>query len=134
MSVIFAIDHCSVLVRDLERALDFYRNVLELPINSARPDIGFPGAWLHVGNQSIHLLELPNPDPVEERPAHAGRDRHVALLVRELAAVQTRLERHGVPYTHSRSGRAALFCRDPDGNGIELIQYDPATMRPDDQP
>jgi len=27
-----------------------------------------------------------------------------------------------VPYTLSRSGRRALFCRDPDGNAIELVE------------
>ena len=28
----------------------------------------------------------------------------------------------GVVYTMSKSGRAALFCRDPDGNGIEFME------------
>jgi glyoxylase I family protein len=26
-----------------------------------------------------------------------------------------------IAYTLSRSGRAALFCRDPDGNALEFI-------------
>jgi len=68
------------------------------------------------------LLELPNPDPSDGRPAHGGRDRHVALTVRDVAATAAALERAGVGYTRSRSGRPALFCRDPDGNALELVE------------
>lgn len=112
--------HVSLLVADTGRALRFYRDVLGLPL-AARPDLGFPGAWLGVGDKQIHLLELPNPDPTAGRPAHAGRDRHVALCFDDLALVRAALERANIAYTASRSGRAALFCRDPDGNGIELL-------------
>jgi glyoxylase I family protein len=94
-----------------------------MELDAARPNLGFPGAWLWVGNgQQIHLLELPDPDAGQERPDHAGRDRHTALRVSGLDAVRERLDRHGIAYTLSRSGRRALFCRDPDGNGIELIE------------
>lgn len=55
------------------------------------------------------------------RPEHGGRDRHVALSCPDLDGLIARLEVAGIPYTRSRSGRAALFCRDPDGNAIELI-------------
>lgn len=95
--------------------------VLGLTLNPERPDLGYPGAWLCVGGQEIHLLELPNPDPVQGRPVHAGRDRHSALVVHDLAPLQQALEREGIPYTLSRSGRRALFCRDPDGNAWEFI-------------
>lgn len=30
----------------------------------------------------------------------------------------------GIPYTMSRSGRAALFTRDPDANALEFVQVD----------
>lgn len=120
MSTFVAIHHASLLVSDTRRALVFYRDVLGLePVD--RPDLGFPGAWLGVGAQQIHLLELPNPDPAAGRPAHGGRDRHVALLARDIAAIRGRLDAAGIPYRLSRSGRDALFCRDPDGNTLEII-------------
>lgn len=113
--------HVSLLVGDTARALAFYHDVLGLPL-CARPDLGFPGAWLAVGGRQIHLLELPNPDPTEGRPAHGGRDRHVAFAVGDINQLELALEKAGVPFTRSRSGRAALFCRDPDGNALEFVQ------------
>jgi glyoxylase I family protein len=116
------IAHASVLVADTEQALRFYCGVLGMRVLSERPDLGYPGAWLRVGEQQIHLLELPNPDPSTGRADHGGRDRHVALWVSDVAALRTVLDRVGWPYTESRSGRAAVFCRDPDGNALELIE------------
>lgn len=113
--------HVSVIVADTERALGFYVGVLGLEVDDARPDLGYPGAWLAVGDHQIHLLELPNPDPVTGRPAHGGRDRHLAMRVDDFDAIQQKLEAAGIGFTLSRSGRAALFCRDPDGNAIELL-------------
>jgi glyoxylase I family protein len=114
------IHHASLLVADTRRALDFYRGVLGME-TVARPDLGFPGAWLAVGQQQIHLLELPNPDPVTGRPDHGGRDRHVAILTTDLDALVHRLASNRVPFSRSKSGRSALFCRDPDGNTLEII-------------
>jgi glyoxylase I family protein len=115
--------HVSLLVTDTARALDFYCGLLGLEIEHDRPDLGFPGAWLKLGDNQIHLLELPNPDPAEGRPGHGGRDRHTALQVDNFELLRKRLEAAGIPYTLSRSGRRALFCRDPDGNAIELIGH-----------
>lgn len=114
--------HVSLIVADTSRALQFYRDVLGLELEDSRPDLGFPGAWLRLGDHQIHLLELENPDPVKDRPAHGGRDRHTAVSVTDLRPVLTRLDEAGIAYTMSRSGRRALFCRDPDGNAWELIE------------
>ncbi|WP_462320793.1 VOC family protein [Halochromatium sp.] len=122
MHQIQAIHHVSLIVADTERALRFYRDLLGLEVDPGRPDLGFPGAWLRIGSQQIHLLELANPDPVNARPAHGGRDRHLAALVSDLDAVAAALDAAQVPYTLSRSGRRALFTRDPDANALELIE------------
>ncbi len=114
--------HVSLLVADTARAVDFYTGVLGLEIDPDRPELDFPGAWLRVGERQIHLLELSSPDPVNGRPAHGGRDRHVAFLVDDLDSYIQRLEKRGLAFTLSRSGRRALFCRDPDGNACELIE------------
>lgn len=117
------IAHVSLIVRDTERALRFYREVFDLRVNQARPDLGYPGAWLELDGADLHLLEVPNPDPIAGRPVHGGRDRHTAVFVADLAVLRARLERAGIAYTASRSGRAAIFCRDPDGNAWEIIEH-----------
>jgi len=114
--------HASVIVSDTAKALEFYCGVMGMEIAERPKSMSFPGAWLQVGAQQIHLLELPNPDPVTRRPAHGGRDRHVALGIADLGALAARLESAGVRFTVSRSGRRALFCRDPDGNALELVE------------
>jgi len=117
-----SIHHVSVLVADTDRALRFYRDTLGLGVDPARPDLGYPGAWLTVGTQQLHLLELPSVDPTTGRPAHGGRDRHCAFTIQNLDALRARLDIARVTYTLSKSGRRALFCRDPDGNALEFIE------------
>lgn len=117
----FTLHHASLIVSDTTASLTFYRDVLGMQ-QTDRPDLGFPGAWLQLGAQQIHLLELENPDPITGRPEHGGRDRHIALSVQELEPVRDVLDKNGVTYTLSKSGRKALFCRDPDGNALEVLQ------------
>jgi glyoxylase I family protein len=119
---VLALNHVSLLVRDTARALDFYHGLLGLPVDASRPDLGFPGAFLDAGNAQIHLLELAQPTVQDAAARHGGRDQHVALEVLDLDAVVTLLDGAGIAYTLSRSGRRALFCRDPDGNAVELVE------------
>jgi len=114
--------HNSFIVKHTQTALDFYQGVLGLTVDDSRPELGFPGAWLKIGSQQIHLLELPNPDPTTGRPVHGGRDRHVALAVNNIDLLQQKLEQAGLEFTRSKSGRKALFTRDPDGNALEFIE------------
>ena len=122
MVEICGILHTSFLVADLDRALEFYHGVLGLELDPDRPDMDYPGAWLQIQAQQIHLLQLPNPDPTDDRPQHGGRDRHVAFEIRNLDELVTKLETAGITYSLSRSGRQAMFCRDPDGNALEFIE------------
>lgn len=122
MSNIRAIHHASVIVSDTQQSLAFYQNILGLEVDASRPDLGYPGAWLKIGDQQLHLLELPNPDPVTGRPQHGGRDRHLAVSVQSLDQLIAKLQQYQIEYTLSRSGRRALFCRDPDGNALECIE------------
>lgn len=115
------IHHASLIVSDTEKSLQFYRDVLGME-PTERPPLPFPGAWLKLGDQQIHLLELDNPDPTTGRPAHGGRDRHVAMYCNSVDALKQALDEAGIAYTTSISGRKALFCRDRDGNALEFIE------------
>lgn len=114
--------HASLIVNNISTAVDFYQQCLGFSIDHDRPNLGFPGAWLHSGEFELHLLEVANPDPTQNRPAHGGRDRHLAFAVSSLDRLINKLDHHQVQYTLSQSGRRALFCRDPDGNALEFVE------------
>ena len=123
MAEIKALLHAGLLVSDLARARQFYETVIGLEPIADRPELPYPGEWYGLGGgQQLHLMGLPNPDAASIRPEHGGRDRHVAFAVSDLAALRARLDAAGVCYTVSKSGRAALFCRDPDANTLEFVE------------
>lgn len=115
------IAHSSLLVSHLEDSLVFYCDILGMTLDPVRPDLGYPGAWINIGNQQIHLLQLPNPDSIENRPEHGGRDRHTAISVDGFDELKQTLVSANIDITMSKSGRRAIFCRDPDGNALEFI-------------
>ena len=114
--------HASFLVSDLSTSRKFYEEILGLSPSASRPQMPYDGVWYDIGAQQIHLIALPNPDADRIGPEHGGRDRHAALLVEDLHGLKTILDAAGVRYTDSRSGRPALFCRDPEGNALEFIE------------
>jgi catechol 2,3-dioxygenase-like lactoylglutathione lyase family enzyme len=122
--MIKSIAHTSFLVADVKQSLVFYCDVLQMHLNETRPDFAFDGAWIDISDsgQQIHLMQLPNPDSAEGRPEHGGRDKHVALVVEDIAKLEQRLINADVMFTKSKSGRAAFFCRDPDGNALEFAE------------
>jgi catechol 2,3-dioxygenase-like lactoylglutathione lyase family enzyme len=120
--MITGILHATFLTSDLDKSRAFYEGVLGLHPDPHRPKMGYDGLWYEVApNQQIHLMLLPDPEAGLQRPAHGGRDRHVALSVGDFSELIERFERAGIAYTLSSSGRRALFCRDPDGNALEFI-------------
>ncbi|ESR64761.1 VOC domain-containing protein [Citrus sinensis] len=123
---VVSVHHVGILCENLERSLEFYQNILGLEINEARPHDKLPyrGAWLWVGAEMIHLMELPNPDPLSGRPEHGGRDRHTCIAIRDVSKLKMILDKAGISYTLSKSGRPAIFTRDPDANALEFTQVD----------
>lgn len=116
--------HASLLISDVARSRAFYEGLLGLTPSGGRPNLGFEGIWYDLGACQIHLICQPNPDPVNGRPEHGGRDRHTALGVVGWPDLLARLDAAKMAYTLSQSGRKALFIRDPDGNALELVCLD----------
>jgi len=116
-----AIQHTSLVVTDLQRSLSFYCGTLGME-QCARPPLSFPGAWLQLGAQQIHLLNVPPLTHTVPPDRTCSRDTHIAILVDNLPQLIKQLEQAGVGIEKSSSGRAAIFCRDPDGNALEFIE------------
>lgn len=120
---ITALLHAGFLVSDLSAARVFYETVLGLKPMPDRPVLPYPGLWYALNDQQqLHLMQLSNPDADSLRPEHGGRDRHIALAITRLDTLISRLESFGIRYTLSKSGRPALFCRDPDDNTLEFVE------------
>jgi catechol 2,3-dioxygenase-like lactoylglutathione lyase family enzyme len=120
--MITGILHTTFITSDLAKSRAFYEGLLGLRPDPKRPQMSFDGVWYDVApGQQIHLMLLPDPEAGLQRPAHGGRDRHVAFGVNDLPQLMVRLDAAGVIYSVSQSGRRAVFCRDPDQNALEFI-------------
>jgi glyoxylase I family protein len=112
--------HTAVLVSDLERAEQFYGEVLGL--QKVDRVLKYPGAWYQIGDYQIHLIVDSTFQPSLHNAEKWGRNRHIAFAVADLDAVKEKLSALGYTMQLSASGRAALFTQDPDGNVIEIGQ------------
>ncbi len=112
--------HTGIIVADIARSRAFYEGMLGLVPSDKRPAMNFEGVWYDIGLNQLHLMVVPNPYADAELPAHGGRDYHVAFAVDDVMPIKQALDEAGVEYSMSMSGRAALFCRDPDGNALEF--------------
>jgi catechol 2,3-dioxygenase-like lactoylglutathione lyase family enzyme len=115
--LILQIDHCSVIITDVERSRRFYRDLLGLrEINKPRT-FDFVVVWFDLGNQHLHLL-------LKDR-ADTRSPRHFALRVADAAAARTYFRDHGIATEETTPipGADRFFIHDPDGNRIEIIQW-----------
>lgn len=115
-----ALHHVSLVVNDTGKALEFYCGTLGFQLNANRPELAFPGAWLDIGDQQIHLIERDTNTHSAWPEVSISRDHHTAFHIDSLEELKQTLTEVGIPFTESQR-RPALFCRDPDGNGLEFI-------------
>jgi catechol 2,3-dioxygenase-like lactoylglutathione lyase family enzyme len=110
-----SIDHCSVLITDLERSRRFYGGVLGLREIARPKTFDFVVAWYDLGNQHLHLLLKPRPDTISPR--------HFALRVADANAAREHFRKHDISIqeTVAIPGADRFFIADPDGNRIEII-------------
>ena len=127
-----SLNHYLLVAKDLERTKDFYQKVLGMEIASERPDFGFPGYWLKVGNEICVHLASQEPNKVRDRyllkkhpegTTGSGSVDHIAFLAKDPEGVRRRIQKKGVEM-HYRSFPDAklfqIFLKDPDDVTIEL--------------
>jgi glyoxylase I family protein len=143
---IIAADHTGITVSNLERALDFWQNVLGFELSHrthqasdlAAEITGVSGAEISLAvvkapGHKIELLEYHAPPDrkqhVDLRPCDVGHV-HIALTVDDLDAVLSTIaasgwKAAGKPQTLQsgpNAGKRVIYVRDPDGTTIEFMQ------------
>jgi catechol 2,3-dioxygenase-like lactoylglutathione lyase family enzyme len=126
------LQHCGLIVADLERSRRFYGGALGLREVPRPQNFVFEGAWFQAGDDQLHLLvegETTGTAGAED-PGPSGRvglANHIALEVEDLGAARVRLDEHGIPLIGGPMPRGdgydQLFVRDPDGYVIELFEH-----------
>lgn len=115
------VDHVSFAVRDLERSLRFYRDVLGLE-PAPRPDLGIPGAWLTAGEAQVHLIEVPADfDAGSPPPGMNPMAGHAAFAIDDYATTLAVLRERGLDVLTFGEQSGQMWVKDPDGHLIELI-------------
>lgn len=126
------LQHCGLIVADLERSRLFYAGALGLEEVPRPRNFVFEGAWFQVGDDQLHLLvegettsRAGGADPGPS--ATVGLANHIALEVDDLEGALARLHEHDVALIGGPMPRGdgfdQVFIRDPDGYVIELFQH-----------
>jgi catechol 2,3-dioxygenase-like lactoylglutathione lyase family enzyme len=133
--------HVGVTVRDLDRAVAFYRDAFGLELldrftvsgEAFATGVGVPGATgsfahLDAGGTRLELVAYdPEGDPMGRPAVNRPGTAHLGFEVADVDAAAADLppdaERLSDPQT-TDSGTRICFVRDPEGNLVELI--DPA--------
>lgn len=143
---ILSADHTGFTVRNLERSLGFWRDVLGFELSHtphhtgklASEVTGVPGAEIKIAvlkgyGHKIELLEYVAPndrkEDVDLRPCDVGHA-HIAFVVDDLDGIVQKIAASGwkppgSPQTLTagpNAGKRVVYVRDPDGTTIELMQ------------
>ncbi|MGH2647181.1 MAG: VOC family protein [Ginsengibacter sp.] len=127
------IGHVHLKVANLERSLEFYRDLLgfELTVmyGNQAAFISAGGYHHHIGLNTWHSKNAP------PAPIHSVGLYHTAILYptrKDLAVIYDRLRRAYYPLTGASDHGVseALYLDDPDGNGVELYWDRPKELWP----
>tara|TARA_B100001123_G_scaffold227713_1_gene256239 strand:+ start:557 stop:994 length:438 start_codon:yes stop_codon:yes gene_type:complete len=138
-----AIRHTGIVVSNMERAVEFYRDVLGMTVwADFRDDSQFVQNATDVPNANIWMVKLkaedgvsiellqylshPQEIPPPQRSCDVGCN-HVALQVDDLEAMHEKLTAAGIrfhapPAVSSDGGAKMAYCRDPEGVILELVE------------
>jgi catechol 2,3-dioxygenase-like lactoylglutathione lyase family enzyme len=131
--MITGIGHAAFRVRDLERSIHFYCDLLGMQRAFDIDRDGKPWiTFVHLGGGQF--LELfPEPDTAEDFSGNKGSYRHIQLEVDDLEQTIRNMEARGLPRTgtpprQGRDGNWQYWLTDPDGNRLELMQMMPDSL------
>ena len=121
------IDHVVLTVFDIDRTIDFYARVLGMEA------VTFAGGWrgLSFGRQKFNLHQAGREfEPKALKPAPGAMD-FCLVTATPLAQVMESLKSHGVAIIEGPVDKTgalvpikSVYFRDPDGNLVEVSNYD----------
>ncbi len=136
--------HVAIAVRDVDKALWFYRDLLGFEVDWEREnytgemfarvvglkDAGARVVMLKGYGARIELFKYHTPEgegSAERRQCDFGLT-HFALTVKKVRQIYDRLSKEGVafncPPQNLRAGVWATYMKDSEGNTIELVEYE----------
>ncbi|MEX2045050.1 MAG: VOC family protein, partial [Opitutus sp.] len=124
---ITGISHAAFFVSDIAKARSLYEGFLgfESPYSIPRKNPGEHLIWIKINDrQSVELF------PGSEVAPDADRLYHIAIEVDDADAMLAYLRSKGVPglppaVPVGKIGNKNFTIRDPNGNGVEIVQYMP---------
>jgi catechol 2,3-dioxygenase-like lactoylglutathione lyase family enzyme len=143
--------HVGFTVSDIERSIEFYRDVLGMSLyrrqQGTAPYLatitGFEGVRLEIallkapdGSGMLELLQyVSHPAPSTERETNRPGNAHLCFKVSDIHGAAAELRRRGVRLISEpakitagfHEGAYGLYLRDPDGFTVEL--FEPAATR-----
>ena len=124
---ILGIDHVAVNVRDIDRAVDFYTNVIGLKVTQREPSKPGVEYFLDCGPSLIGIIQAKDLNDVHAFANEGLGANHFAFRVHsnDFAAMVGRLEQHGVriEFAKKREKSWSLYFYDLDGNKLEATAW-----------
>jgi catechol 2,3-dioxygenase-like lactoylglutathione lyase family enzyme len=121
-----ALFHVAIKTSDLDATVRFYTRVLGLE-EAARPDFGYPGAWLAIPNGGDAIIHIyaggPALGPGGTVASGSAAIDHLSLMTTGYHDFRARFEQHGLPYREfvvPNTTYWQLFVYDPSGVQLEL--------------
>jgi catechol 2,3-dioxygenase-like lactoylglutathione lyase family enzyme len=118
---ITGLDHINIDTSKPDETVAFYEDVLGLENRPQdRPDFGFPGAWLFLGDRPVVHLNFIDED---DRFANRSAFNHIAFEGGDFAGMCAMLDERGLKYRTSERPDIKLsqvFVDDPNGVRVEI--------------